>query len=66
MRQVLLLIILLSPILCFGQEIENDIDVRSYVSPDSVRKYPANFNVSDSVSSVSGNIRSQAEQRNRR
>lgn len=52
MRQVILLIILLSPIMCFAQEIENDIIVKTYAVPDSVSKNASNFNVSDSLSSA--------------
>lgn len=54
MRRVLLLIVLLSTIMCLGQEIENDTDVKTYVVPDSVGKNPVNFNVSDSLSLYSG------------
>ena len=54
MRQLFLLIAILYPIMSFGQEIENDIIVKSYAVPDSVSKNPANFSVSDSLSSSKG------------
>lgn len=54
MRHVLLLLAFISPIICFGQEIENDINVKTYVVPDSVSKNHENFNVPDSLSLVSG------------
>lgn len=47
-------IFLLSPILCFGQEIENDISVKSYAVPDSVSKKTVYFSASDSLSSAKG------------
>ena len=54
MRQLILLIAVLYPIMSFGQDIENDITVKSYAVPDSVSKNPANFSVSDSLSSAKG------------
>ena len=54
MRQVLWIITLLYPIMSFGQDIENDITVKSYAVPDSVSKNPANFCVSDSLASSKG------------
>lgn len=54
MRQVLLLIFILSQITCFGQEIENDINAKTYVVPDSVSKNASYFNVSDSLSASNG------------
>ncbi len=55
MRQVYLLIILLSPILCFGQVIENDISVKTYAVPDSLYKNPANSDVSFPISNATKN-----------
>ncbi|MDE5997067.1 MAG: hypothetical protein K2G77_02530 [Muribaculaceae bacterium] len=55
MRQMFLLIAILAPIICFGQDIENDIVGKSYPVPDSVSKNPANFSVSDSISFAKGN-----------
>ena len=55
MRQVLLLIILLSPIVCFGQVIENDISVKTYAVPDSVNKNPTNYKASDPSANLSNN-----------
>ncbi len=55
MRQVFLLIILLSPIVCFGQVIENDISVKTYAVPDSVNTSPTNYKVSDPISNASNN-----------
>lgn len=54
MKQMLLLIAILAPMICFGQDIENDIIVKSYAVPDSVSKNPANFSVSDSISFAKG------------
>ena len=50
MRQMLLLIILLFPIVGFGQDIEHDIRSKTYAVPDSISKKSADFNVSDSLS----------------
>lgn len=54
MRQMFLLIAILAPMICFGQDIENDIVVKSYAVPDSVSKNPVNFSVSDSISFAKG------------
>ena len=54
MRHVLFLLAFISPIICFGQEIENDVNVNTYVVTDSVSKNHENFNVSDSLSLVNG------------
>lgn len=54
MRQMFLLIAILAPMICFGQDIENDIVVKSYTVPDSVSKNPVNFSVSDSISVTKG------------
>ena len=54
MRQMFLLIAVLAPMICFGQDIENDIVVKSYAVPDSISKNPANFSVSDSISFAKG------------
>lgn len=45
---------LLFPIMCFGQEIENDINVKTYAVPDSVSKNASKFSVSDSLSVANG------------
>lgn len=55
MRQVLLLIFILSQITCFGQEIENDVNAKAYAVPDSISKNLSNVNVSDSLSAANGN-----------
>ncbi len=47
MRQVLLLIILFSQIVCFGQMIENDVIVKTYAVPDSIKKRVTNYNITD-------------------
>ncbi len=48
-----LLLSILFPILCFSQEIENDISVKSYALPDSISKNLSNYSVSDSLSKAS-------------
>lgn len=55
MRQMILLMILLSSLICFGQVIENDISVKNYAIPDSVNKNPTNYKVSDPSANVSNN-----------
>lgn len=48
-----LLLIMLFPTLCFAQEVENDISVKSYAHPDSISKNFANYSVSDSLTNAS-------------
>ncbi len=48
-----LLLLIIVPNLCYGQEIENDISVKSYAIPDSVSKNFLNYSVSDSFSQKS-------------
>ncbi len=56
----LLLFCTLFPTLCLGQEIENDISVKSYALPDSISKNLSNYSFSDSISN-SSNISSLEE-----
>lgn len=52
MRQVLWIIAFLSPMIFFGQNLENDVIVKTYAVPDSLCKNPTNLSVSDSISSA--------------